>query len=118
MTALIETKFNTNGKLVIVVGDIIKANCDVVGNSIGPKDDVTSTFVPRGVLEAGFAEKGGVELVKELESKKHGRWGFGDIIFTPSHNLNKGDDTDPKDICHFCVPRSFEGEITISVSVV
>lgn len=116
LTAQFETTFNTNGKLVVVVGDILETKCDVVANSIGPKENETSTFIPIGLLEDQFAKKGGPELVKELESAQHGSWGYGDIIFTPSHDIDQGDGF-PQDICHFCVPRAFEGEPTLCVSM-
>ena len=89
--------------------------CDVIANSIGPKENPTETFEPIGILEHQFAEKGGPALVAELESAEHGTWGFGDIIFTPSHKLNQGEGS-PQDICHFCVPRSYEGAPTLMVS--
>lgn len=89
--------------------------CDVIANSVGPKESETETFVPKGILEHQFANSGGPALVAELESAEHGTWGFGDIIFTPTHNLYQGQGS-PQDICHFCVPRSYEGGQTLMVS--
>ena len=112
---LLQTPFNTNGTLKIVVGDLLKTQCDVVANSVGPKEKANSKFIPKGMLEHQFADKGGAGLIKELEGTKHGCWGFGDIIFTASYSLNKGEGS-PKEICHFCVPRTYQGSYTLLVS--
>ena len=114
-SVLIQKQFNTNGTLKLVVGDLLTTTCDVIANSFGPKEKPIEAYKPRGILEHQFAEKGGPALVAELESAEHGTWGFGDIIFTPSHKLNQGEGS-PQDICHFCVPRSYEGALTLMVS--
>ena len=56
-------------------------------------------------------------MINELGDPKHGPWGFGEIIYTDSYLLKKGEGL-PKAICHFCVPRRYSGDSTYLVSLI
>ena len=90
---------------------------DIIANSVGPKQSPSQDVLNFGLLAKQFAKVGGQQLVEDLADSKHGCFGYGEIRFTDSHNIHKGDNW-PQKICHFCVPTRYEGETTYLIGLI